>query len=142
VLGDLPEDLDLSGQHILLGHRTALDPAGYLLLDVGADPEEWGWFLEGVDLQYAAGRRALAASVKGLEAQCAAALGVSQVFTTAAAVTDHGYRWAGGGPGRVLTAAWLGQCALGGSLLQLLPTSSQVCEGQAASAALISTCAA
>ena len=91
TLDRLP-NLNVTGLHLLLGHRTALDPQGFLCLDAADGVEEWGAFLAGVDLEYARRRRQLAGAVRGLEQQVAAGMGLGMVFTAAGYLMSHQYR--------------------------------------------------
>ncbi|KAI8471354.1 MAG: hypothetical protein J3K34DRAFT_233971 [Monoraphidium minutum] len=94
VLDELAaEGVDLSGAHIMLGPRTAMDSRGTLWLDASEeDHEAWADFLGGADLAFASARRAAAAGVRRLEEGAAAAAGLAAVFSPAALVMAPEYR--------------------------------------------------
>lgn len=89
LLDDPP---DLSGLHILICGRTALDSQGTLCLDAAADIDDWAAFLGGVDPEYAREKKASAAAVRSLESKVAAAVGVRMLFTAAPYLMTHEYR--------------------------------------------------
>jgi hypothetical protein len=83
---------DLSGLHILICSRTALDSQGTLCLDAAADVDDWAAFLGGVDTEYAREKKASAAALRSLEGRVAAAVGVRMLFTAAPYLMTHEYR--------------------------------------------------
>lgn len=91
LLSDDPPDL--SGLHILIRSRTALDSQGTLCLDAAADVDDWAAFLGGVDPEYALEKKASAAALRSLEGRVAAAVGVRMLFTAAPYLMTHDYRW-------------------------------------------------
>ena len=97
LLDDDPPDL--SGLHILICGKTALDSQGTLCLDAAADMEDWAAFLGGLDPDWARERKAAAAALRGLEGRVAAAVGVRMLFTAAPYLMTHEYRWVRGGFG-------------------------------------------
>lgn len=90
LLSDEPPDL--SGLHILICSRTALDTQGNLCLDASAGVEDWAAFLGGVDPDYALEKKASAAALRALEGRVAAAVGVRMLFTSAPYLMTHEYR--------------------------------------------------
>lgn len=83
---------DLSGLHILICNKTALDSQGILCLDAAADIDDWAAFLGGVDPDYARDKKASAAAIKALEGKVAGAVGVRMMFTAAPYLMTHEYR--------------------------------------------------
>jgi hypothetical protein len=92
LLSDDPPDL--SGLHVLICGRTALDSQGTLCLDAAADVEDWAAFLGGVDTEYARDKKDSAAGLRHLEGRTAAAMGVRMLFTAAPYLMTHEYRQA------------------------------------------------
>lgn len=90
--GDSDPPLDLSGLHLLICSKTALDSQGTLCLDAAADVEDWAGFLGGVDPDYAREKKQAAAALRGLEGSVAAAVGVRMLFTAAPYLMTHEYR--------------------------------------------------
>lgn len=85
---------DLSGLHVLICGRTALDSQGTLCLDAAADAEDWAAFLGGVDTEYARDKKENAAALRQLEGRVAAGIGVRMLFTAAPYLMTHEYRHA------------------------------------------------
>lgn len=92
LLSDDPPDL--SGLHVLICGRTALDSQGTLCLDAAADAEDWAAFLGGVDPEYARDKKESAAALRQLEGGVAARTGVRMLFTAAPYLMTHEYRQA------------------------------------------------
>jgi hypothetical protein len=82
----------LSGLHIIICSRTALDSQGNLCLDAAADVDDWAAFLGGVDTEYALGKKASAAALRSLEGRVAASVGVRMLFTAAPYLMTNEYR--------------------------------------------------
>lgn len=90
VLDSAP-DLDLRGCSILLGDKTCIDKLGNMWLDL-QDTPGWYLFLSEVDLEFVRKQKAYVQSLRSLERQVAAALGVAALYTSTSNLTQHTYR--------------------------------------------------
>jgi hypothetical protein len=83
-----------------------MDARGTLWLDAAEeDHEAWADFLGGVDLNFAAARRAAAAALRRLEGAAAAVAGLGMVFAPAGLAVAPEYRWGRVVVGRALERA-------------------------------------